>query len=69
MPTSKEKTKIEVGQWVYLPVGKSRLKALVVEDHGLIGYNRERFFLVLVPDSEDMVEYTQAIAQSELTPA
>lgn len=69
MPTSREKTKIKVGQWVYVPIGKSRLKAQVVEDHGLIGYDRRRFFLVVIPDSEDTVGYTQVIAESELTPA
>jgi hypothetical protein len=69
MPASKEKSKIKVGQWVYFPIGRSRLKARVLEDQGLIGYQRERAFLVLVPESEDMGEQTQVIAESELTPA
>jgi hypothetical protein len=69
MLASKKKTKIKAGQWVYFPIGKSRLKARVLEDQGLIGYDRERHFLVLVPESEDMGEETQVIAESELTPA
>lgn len=69
MPVSKEKIRIKAGQWVYFPLARGRLKARVLEDQGLVGYDRERYFLVLVPGGDDMVEYTRVIAESRLTPA
>jgi len=73
---SKAKTKIKVGQWVFIGPGKHAIKAQVIEDRGLIGYRRQQVFLLLVPEEEAVVPgeevpeaWTTVVAESRLIPA
>jgi hypothetical protein len=49
---SNQKSKIEVGEWVLLPLGEDPLEAQVVEDRGNLGYKGRRLLRVAVPMEE-----------------
>jgi hypothetical protein len=66
---SNGKSKIEVGQWVFIGPGKSALKAQVIDDRGVIGYDKEPAFLLLVPGEEGLEGRTTVVVESRLIPA
>jgi len=68
MPLQSQKSRIQVGQWVFLPIGKNRLKAKVLEDRGRLGRNKEHVFLVLLPQEEGAAPQEREVAESRLIP-
>ena len=52
MADSNQKSRIEVGEWVLLPLGEDPLEAQVVEDRGNLGYKGRRLLRVAVPMEE-----------------
>lgn len=69
MPVPADKPKIQVGQWVFLPIGRNRLKGKVVEDRGRLGVDEEHVFLVWFPRSEGLEPSQREVSESRLTPA
>jgi hypothetical protein len=49
---SNQKSRIEVGEWVLLPLGEDPLEAQVIEDRGNLGYKGRRLLRVAVPMEE-----------------
>lgn len=68
MPLASDKPKIKVGQWVFLPIGRNRMKGKVLEDRGRLGVNREHVFLVWFPPGEGVGASQREVAESRLTP-
>lgn len=69
MPFSSGKSKIEVGQWVVVPIGRNRLKGKVIEDRGRLGVNKEHVFLVRFMQGEGLEPSQREVSESRLTPA
>jgi hypothetical protein len=66
MATSKKKTEIKVGQWVFLPLGSKPMEAQVLEDRGNFGVDGEHVFLVHVPMEEGVEARQFEVAESQL---
>lgn len=66
MAVPKGKSKIEVGEWVLLPLGEEPLKALVIEDLGNLAANGERVFRVSTPMAEVADPLEWQVRESEL---
>jgi hypothetical protein len=66
MATSKKSSEIEVGEWVVLPIGSNRLKALVVEDRGHLGPKGERVLRVATHMAEVVDPLEWEVTEAEL---
>jgi hypothetical protein len=69
MSLHSDKPKIKVGQWVFVPIGRNRLKGKVEEDRGRLGVNGEHVFLVWFPQDESLEPSRREVSESRLTPA
>jgi len=52
MAGATDKDRIEVGEWVLLPIAGTDFEGRVIEDCGNLGVNGERILTVLVPWEE-----------------
>jgi hypothetical protein len=75
MAAADKKSKIEIGQWVYIGQGEFPIKAQVIESRGFVGYDREPAFLLLIPPHDvpvhgelDEEARTRVAVESRLTP-
>jgi hypothetical protein len=66
MAVSNQKSRIEVGEWVYVPLGGDPLEAQVVEDRGNLGVNGRRILRISVPWDEGMEPREFEIPEEDL---
>jgi hypothetical protein len=64
--SSKQKARIEVGEWVYVPLGGDPLPAQVIEDRGNLGVNGRRIVRISVPWEEGMEPREFEVAEESL---
>jgi len=58
-----------VGSKVYVPFGKSRRLARIIEDRGLIGRGGRRLLRVVFADGDDQIDQAFEIPAAEVTHA
>ncbi len=66
MAASEQKSRIEVGEWVLLPLGGDPLEAQVIEDRGNLGVKRERILRVSVPWEEGVEPKEYEVPEQDL---
>jgi hypothetical protein len=66
MAGANQNDRIEVGQWVLLPLGGDPLEGQVIEDCGNLGVKGERILRVLVPWEEGVEPRTYPVPEERL---
>ncbi len=66
MANATDKDRIEVGEWVLVPLGIRPLEGQVIEDYGHIGVDGARVLRVLVPWEEGVEPRTYPTPEHRL---
>ena len=68
MAPTTAKHRIEVGQEVFLPIGRNRLRGRVIEDRGNLGLHGERILRVEIDQGDDVPPSEHEVPEAELEP-